>query len=219
MKSLRFSFAGSLCAIFLSAVPAAALERAAPPHLASAPGNGLTEPEREAVVSWALAQPEVRAIVAHHRVRVLRVWSDVAKGDDSSRRRAAFVLRDYDSGNAREVTVDLPAGRIQTRELSGVQPSRAEIDEGMEIVRRDPALAAFASNPDLVLVGGFHNRSPYADDPCAREMCLELAFMKPNYGGPARYVVVNLTRRIVAHHDFRMRAGEGRPRMTEKAGR
>jgi hypothetical protein len=58
----------------------------------------------------------------------------------------------------------------------------------------------------------------YADDPCARDVCLEFAFMKPDYEGPERYVVVDLTRGVVAHHDFRARPGERRPRMTETTG-
>ena len=33
------------------------------------------------------------------------------------------------------------------RELAGVQPSAEEIEEGMAIVRRDPALARFVENP------------------------------------------------------------------------
>jgi hypothetical protein len=86
----------------------------------------------------------------------------------------------------------------------------------MAIVQRDPALAAFVSNPNLELIGGFHDLSRYPDDPCSREICLDFAFMKPNYEGPARYVIVNLTRRVVANHDFRVRPGEGPPRMTRK---
>ena len=40
--------------------------------------------------------------------------------------------------------------------------------------------------------------------------------MKPNYGGPARYVVVNLTRGIVAHHDFRGGAAGGAARANDR---
>jgi hypothetical protein len=46
-------------------------------------------------------------------------------------------------------------------------------------------------------------------------VCLEFAFMRPAYQGPARYVIVNLTRGAVAHHDFRIRPGEP-SRMTER---
>lgn len=217
MKSSRIAVVGSLCALLFATAVLASPERNAPPRPSSAPAGALTPEEREAVVAWATAQPEVKAAIAGHRTRLLRVWSDLAKGSNGEYRRAVFVLRDYDAGTAREVAVDVSTGRIETRELVGIQASRAELEEAMSIVRSDPALAAFTANPKLELIGGFHNRSPHPDDPCAREICLEFAFMKPNYEGPARYVVVNLTRGIVAHHDFRMRPGEGRPRMTERA--
>jgi hypothetical protein len=72
-------------------------------------------------------------------------------------------------------------------------------------------------NAGLELLGGFHNRSTYSDDPCSREICLDFAFMRPNYEGPERYVIVNLTRGVVAHHDFRgARPGAPPPRMTEE---
>ena len=194
----------------------------APPRLASAPGDAFTEDDRQAVVSWALVQPEVRTAVAGHRTRVLRVGSDLPKGESASGRRATVLLRDYDSGTAHEITIDLAAVRVHVRALAGiVPPNPDEIAEGVEIVRRDPALAAFNGNPTLSLMGGFFNRSPWPDDPCSREICLEFQFMRPGYEkGPTRGVIVNLTRRVVCHHDFRAptAAGESPPRMTERSG-
>jgi hypothetical protein len=216
MKSIRILASGCLCAVLASSLTLAAGERSAPPRVVSARADGFTEPERRALVFWAMNQPRVRAALAGHRTRLLRVWSEVAKGESGAYRRAVMVMRDYDAGTAREIAVDLSTGTIEMRELVGVQPSREEIEEGMAIARKDPILATFAANPDLALVGGFHNRSRYSDDPCATEVCLELAFMKPNYEGPARYLVVNLTRGLVAHHDFRTRPGEAPSRLTEK---
>jgi len=184
------------------------------------PAVAFTESERAALVSWTMAQPEVRAAVARHRTRLLRVWSDVVKAEAGPGKRATILLRDYDTGLAREISVDVASGRITMRELPGVAPSEEEIEEGMAIVRQDPALIRFVENPGLTLIGGFHNRSAVRDDPCAVEVCLEFAFMRPNYEGPARYVIVNLTRRVVAHHDFRGGRPGGAPaRMTETAGR
>ena len=206
-------------ALFLPGVLFAS-EHSVPPVVGSVPGSAFTGSEREALVSWTMAQPAVQAAVAQHRTRLLRVWSDVVKGDGGPRRRATLLLRDYDTGSAREISVDLGNGRIEMREVPGVQPSEEEIEEGMSIIRRDPALARFVENPLLRLVGGFHNRSTVRDDPCAVDVCLEFAFMKPNYQGPARYVIVNLTRGVVAHHDFRTGGPGGSPaRMTESAGR
>jgi hypothetical protein len=218
MVRLRASLA-ALCLLVVAGIaPAGAPDRSGPPRPSSAPSGALTAPEREAIVAWATAQPKVKAAVAGHRTRLLRAWSDVAKGSSGSYRRAVMVLRDYDAGTAQEISVNLETGAIETRELVGIQPSREEIEEGMTIVRSDPALATLVANPNLTLIGGFHNRSLRSDDPCSREICLDFAFMKPNYGGPARYVIVNLTRRIVAHHDFRAaRPGQPPERMTETA--
>jgi hypothetical protein len=189
-----------------------------PPRPTNAPGEAFGDAERRAFVAWVLSRPEVREQTAGHRTRVLRVWSEAVKGENGISCRGTVLLRDYDAGIAREIAADLPAGRIQIRVRTGVQPSKEEIEEGMEIVRHDPALARFVDNPRLTLIGGFHNRSSHRDDPCALEVCLEFAFMKPKYEGPARYVIVNLTRGAVAHHDFRGgSAGEPPPRMTERA--
>jgi hypothetical protein len=218
MKSTRILAAGALCAILASAPVVRAAERSAPPRPSTATRDAFTESERRALLSWAMAQPEVKAVVAGHRTRLLRVWSEVVKGESGPRRRATLVLRDYDAGTARGITVDLASGGIELRDLPGVQPSAEEMNEATAIIRRDPALARLAANPKLELIGGFHNRAPQADDPCSRDVCLDFAFMRPDYQGPERYVIVDLSRGVVVHHDFRARPGEPRPRMTEKAG-
>jgi hypothetical protein len=199
-------------AIFFSAAVLAAQGKL-PPTV----GSAATPTERDALASWALSQPEVRAAVGARRTRVLRIWTDEIKVDGTSRRRATVLLRDYDAGTSREIMVDLATGRINVRELPGVQPSEDEVREAMEIARKDPALARYARDPRLTLMGGFYNVSVYADDPCSREICLELAFMKPSYEkNPARHLIVNLTRRVVSNHDFRPpRAGAPAPRMSE----
>jgi hypothetical protein len=213
MKLLSRLFAGCLCAAM--AAELGAVERMPPPRPSSAHAAAFTDSERREVVAWTLAQPEVKSAVAGHRTRVLRVWSDVSKANGGSRRRAVVLIRDYDAGIAREIAVDLSTGAIETREVSGIQPNAEEIEEAMAIARSDRILARLSADPKLELIGGFHRRSSRADDPCAREVCLEFAFMKPDYRGPERYVVVNLTRRRVVHHDFRARPGELRPPMSE----
>jgi hypothetical protein len=214
MKSPSKLFVGCLCASMAAGLGAA--ERTPPPpRPSSAHSEAFTDAERRAVLEWTLAQPDVKRAVAGHRTRVLRVWSDVVKVGADSRRRAVVLLRDYDAGTAREIAVDLPTGTIETRELRGIQPNAEEIEEAMAIARSDRILARLSADPKLELIGGFHSRSSHADDPCAHEVCLELAFMKPDYRGPERYVVVNLTRRRVAHHDFHARPGERSPSMSE----
>jgi hypothetical protein len=215
MKSVRLLVTVFICALAL-ARPLFGADGASPARLVPASPSGFTDADRKAFVAWALSRPEVRALTAGRRTRVIRVWTDTEKRGADVRRRATVLLRDYDAGVAREISADLPEGRLAIRELVNVPPSEEEIAEGMAIARRDPALAALAADPALRLIGGFHNRSARRDDPCSRDVCLEFAFMRPNYEGPARYVVVDLSRGIVAHHDFRGgRPGEGPPRMTE----
>ena len=206
-------------ALLLPALLSAA-ERGLPPVVGSVAGSGFVPEERDALVSWTMAQPAVQAAVGRHRTRTLRVWLDADKEEGGSRPRAIVLIRDYDTGSAREISVDLwPAG-LKCASSSVSSRTRKEIDEGMGIVRRDSALARFVGNPSLRLIGGFHSRSAVRNDPCAVEVCLDFAFMKPDYQGPARYVVVNLTRGIVAHHDFRGGRPGGPPaRMTETTDR
>ena len=190
-------------------------ERRAPARIEPS-ASGIGEKERRELAAWALSRPAVRALTAGHRTRVLRVWSDAVKGEKGVTRRNFVLVRDYDAGVAREVSGDETGGNVEVREVVGAQPSVEEIEEAKAIIRRDPALSRFVSDPVLELHGGFHTRSTYSDDPCSREICLDFAFMKPNYAGPARYVIVNLTRGVVSNHDVRARPGEGRPRMTER---
>jgi len=218
MKHSLTSLARALCvlATVVSAYPLTAAGRPAPARIEPS-SSGFTDAERREFVAWALSRPEVRLAAAGHRTRVLRVWSDAVKSEKGTTRRNVVLVRDYDAGVAREISADAAGGSLEVRELRGVQPSAEEIAEGMAIVRRDPALARFVGNPELELLGGFHNRSIYSDDPCSREICLDFAFMRPNYEGPERYVIVNLTRGVVAHHDFRgARPGAPPPRMTEE---
>ena len=218
MKQSSTFLAGGLC-VLAALLPPPTLPAAerAPAARIEPSSSGMTEAERHEFVAWALARREVRLASAGHRTRVLRVWSDVVKGEKGPARRNLVLVRDYDAGVAREISSVAGSASVEVRELRGVQPSAEEIAEAMAIVRRDPALARFVSNRALRLIGGFHTRSRVANDPCATEICLDLAFMRDNYEGPERYVIVNLTRGAVAHHDFRgARHGAPPPRMTEQ---
>jgi hypothetical protein len=215
MKSTRILLRVCLYVLLGTMSALSAEEPSKPPRPASAPLNPLAPAEKDALVAWTVAQPAVKAAAAGHRTRVLRAWSDVVTTATGSERRSIVLVRDYDTGTAREIAINLATGAIQMRELIGIQPSREEMAAAMAIVRSDPALASFVANPDLVLIGGFHNLSVHPGDPCSREICVDFAFMKRKYEGPARYVIVNLTRGIVSHHDFRAKRGGLPPRMTE----
>lgn len=198
----------------------------APPRPKGTPGEGLTSRDAKALAEWALARPQVAARFQGHRTRLLKAGlTESAKGGRSPA-QAVLWFRDYDAGIARSVTVDLDTGSVELGEVAFlVQPSPEEIREGMAIVLQDPALASFAADPTLTLLGGFHNRSPYADDPCSREVCVELAFMRPGpkWGQasraakvPPRRVIVNLSRGAVVNHNYRTdhEPGAPLPRMT-----
>jgi hypothetical protein len=126
----------------------------------------------------------------------------------------------------RFVKVDLEGGRVAVEETAQVvQPSLPELSDAMAIVLADPRLSAFSANPALILQGGFHVKSPYADDPCSREVCLEFAFMQRDLEPkpvpdekrrPPRRVIVNLSRGAVVNLDYRANAEAGAPlpRMT-----
>lgn len=188
------------------------------PRLTALPADPLTAAERRAVTAWTLAQPQVVAHLAGSRTRLLRVGSDLPRDEEGEEyRRVTLHVRNYTSGLTHAVSVNLTTGAIEIRDLESlVQPNREEIDEGMAILARDPALAPLV-NRELKLLGGFFNRSPYPDDPCSRDICLEYGFMKPGWPkGPARRVIVNLSRGAVAHSNFRApAAGAPLPRMTE----
>jgi hypothetical protein len=93
--------------------------------------------------------------------------------------------------------------------------------EARGIIERDPELVRWSAGRGLSLQGGFHVRPPAGlRDPCATDVCLEFGFMRADFTkGPARRVIVDLSRGAVAHRDYqgsRMTArepdGGGKPR-------
>ena len=237
MKPFRFKIAkaaraGAAAAFALSTlclpVGAAAAEKAAPPRPRVGVGGAISAADARALADWALARPEVAARFKGARTRLLHAgYPEAAKdGKAAAGARAVLSFRDYDAGVVRVVTVDLDGGQIVSQETAAlVQPNLEELSEAIAIVRADPRLAAFSANPALILQGGFHIKSPYADDPCSREVCLEFAFMqrdrepKPvpdEKRQPPRRVIVNLSRGAVVNLDYRANAEAGvpLPRMT-----
>lgn len=219
---------GALATLSLSAAAVAALGTGAPPRPKGAPGAAVTASEAKALADWTLAQPQVATRVKSHRTRLLKVALSEG-GKDGKSGSAVLAFRDYDAGVVQQFVVDLTTGAVEVGEVARlVQPSAEEIAEGMAIVRRDPALASLAADSSLTLMGGFHVMSPYADDPCSREVCLEFAFMRPgpNWGNssreqkvPPRRVIANLSRGVVANRDYRADAQSAAPaRMTARAG-
>jgi hypothetical protein len=226
-KAARAAAAGAfaLSTMFLPA-PSAGAGKAAPPKPRTA--GIITAAEARALADWALARPEVAGRFRGARTRLLHAGYPEAGKDGKAAvgREAVLAFRDYDAGIVRFVTVDLDGGRVSVEETARiVQPNLQELSEAKAIVLADPRLAAFSANPAFILQGGFHVKSPYADDPCSREVCLELAFMNRDLEPepvpddrrqPPRRVIVNLSRGAVVNRDYRANAEAGvpLPRMT-----
>ena len=129
MVRFRASLAALCLLVAAGIAPVGAAERSGPPRPSSARFGAFTALEREAIVAWATAQPKVKAAVAGHRTRLLRAWSDVAKGSSGSYRRAVMVLRDYDAGTAQEIAVNLGKTHGATRTL--LSRARMRLREGL----------------------------------------------------------------------------------------
>ena len=82
------------------------------------------------------------------------------------------------------------------------------------IMRRDPTLLPYFSDPSVEVSGGFYDRSRVADDPCSRDVCLliEIIRRRPAQGYAAQ-VVVNLSRDEIVNRNFRT------PRSNARANR
>jgi hypothetical protein len=174
------------------------------PPLQSQGDDVLSASDRAALTTWALAHPAVAAHLGASRTRLLRLGADVAKGAQGDFRRASLYVRNYTSGLTHWIEVDLRSGAMSITDRAGlVQPSSEEIAEARALAAADPRLATLFADPGLTFQGGFMKRSVYDDDPCARNVCLMFAFMRPGFPrGPERAVIVDLSRRVVAHHDL-----------------
>lgn len=222
MKPFRFELARAaraaavaafaLSTLFLPA-DAAAAGKAAPPRPRAGAGGLITAVEARALADWALARPEVAARFKGARTRLIHAgYTDAAKdGKAASGARAVLSFRNYEAGGVQQIVIDLVSGAVEMGDVArNVQPRPEEIAEGTAIVLRDAPLAPLAADPSLTLMGGFRVLSPHADDPCAREVCLEFVFMEPGFADPPRAnakpprrIIVNLTRGAVVNRDYK----------------
>jgi hypothetical protein len=181
-------------------------------------GPTLSANEARELADWALARPEVRRTVGPGRFRLVRAGTGTGRGGRAGGARSASVfVRDLASGAARSLSIDLDSGAVTVHDIPGLlQPGEDETREARAIVENDPELARWSAERNVSLQGGFHVRpAATADrDPCSTDVCVEFGFMRPDFSkGPARRVIVDLSRGVLAHRDYR---GE---RMTEASSR
>jgi hypothetical protein len=76
-----------------------------------------------------------------------------------------------------------------------VQPSRAELRAAWDIIRADPGLRWLFDDPEIIPSGGFYDRSRVRDDPCSRDVCLLIEFVRHRPGhGFVKQVVVKIVK-------------------------
>ena len=169
-------------------------------------GSSISRSEARALTEWVLARPDVRRSLGSDHYRLVRAGAEGGIGNATSAHAVLLFVRDLHTGAARALRVDPDSGTVTVREVPGLlQPGEEEIEEARAIVERDPVLRRFSSDAGLSLLGGFHVRPPVAlHDPCSVHVCVEFGFMRPDFSkGPARRVIVDLSRGAVAHHDYR----------------
>jgi hypothetical protein len=209
MPSRRFPLGAALLAGIVLSRTAWTSER---PGVSASSGSSISPSEARALTEWALARPDVRRSLGSDRFRLVRAG---VEGSATPEHAALLFVRDLQTGAARALRVDRASGKVVVRDVPGLlQPGEEEIEEARAIIERDPALSSYSSDASLSLLGGFHVRPPAAlRDPCSVHVCVEFGFMRADFSkGPARRVIVDLSRGAVAHHDYRG------SRMTETDG-
>jgi hypothetical protein len=184
------------------------------PRLESRRGEPLTAADTSALVAWALAQPEVKAATGGHRTRVLRAGADSPKLESGGEGwRALIYVRDYDAGLVHRIEVDLDTAALEVEELlDWVQPNDEEFRAAVAVVARDRELGPLVADPRIHVTGGFYERSPYAGDPCSKDVCLYVELMHAGHGqGFAKRLIVNLSRETIANRDYQWSGDPDRP--------
>jgi len=208
MLPRRFAYGVALlaAAVFLGAAFAAA-GTSSPMIPRISGGPTLSANEARDLADWALARPEVRQSIGPGRFRIVRAGTGTGRGGRAGEARSArLFVRDLASGAARSLSIDLDSGAVTVRDIPGLlHPGEDEMREARTIVENDPELARWSAERSVSLQGGFHVRPPATyRDPCSTDVCVEFGFMRPDFSkGPARRVIVDLSRGVVAHRDYR----------------
>lgn len=124
--------------------------------------------------------------------------TEALEKDDPERLRplVSAIVFDYRDGRATRYRVDLRNGEILGREvLPGVpQPSRAEFERAVEVIRSSPELEDLA-NRDVVFDGGFLADPPseMAPEEARRQRLVEIHVLSADRREILRFVTVSLT--------------------------
>lgn len=155
-------------------------------------GEELSKDERRQIEKFLLAHLKADAKTA--RVRLLSARR--SEGEREKRDLVKAITFDYDAGKATRFTIDLPTNRVVEQEaLPGApQPSREEVEEAKEIMRRDAKLADLL--PQGTLAGGFLERSPPGKERTHR--LIEFQLLSKDRKDLLRVIVVDLTDRKVS---------------------
>ncbi len=167
---------------------------------------------RRGCAAWALAiggmlaaaaLPAERGVdVTSRPVRLLRTWNETVKLPDGSEyvRRVELVF-DYGRGVAQERYYTADSRFYGRRDIKQSQPSpsAAEIEEAMDIVRRDSELGRIVAGKRAVLEGGFILEEGRGR-PCGPgSRCLQIQILSPDREGLVRWAVVDLVARRIPY--------------------
>jgi hypothetical protein len=135
---------------------------------------------------------------------VLRTWEDRVKIDGRDQLRRVEIIFDYDSGVARRRVYDLQDQLLSDEVLPDQpRPTRDEVAQAFDMVRRDPELGGLARRVNAKFDGGFLLPEA-ADLPCGQPArCLQVFMLSESRRELQRRSVVDVgSRDRIAHRDY-----------------
>lgn len=155
----------------------------------------LTDEARKDLGGWVLRNPDVAEQAPGHRLVGIRVTAERTSGPSGETKTlVTAVLFDHTALEARRVVIDVDSGRLLASErLPGrPQSSREELEEAVEIIRRDAGLARLLAEGGIV-DGGF-----IVDDPGgSRRRMIQLKLLSTDRHKLLRSITVDLTRQKI----------------------
>jgi hypothetical protein len=198
----RFAKSGSVAVAALGLIAAGAVAAPAdnqdekPAAALVERGIPLTAQARSDILQRVLAHPGVAQAVPGHRLAGIRVTAgSTTNPSGETKTIVTVVLFDHTALEARRVVIDAISNELLANDLLPGRPqsSREEVQEAVEIVRRDPDLARLLDQGG-VLDGGF-----IVDDPVgSRRRMIQLKLLTTDRQTLLRSITVDLTLRVIA---------------------